>query len=138
MKIRQIVSEDFDKAYDLWKKVGLWVRPKDQEKLRFVEMLRLNQDMCFVLEDAKEIVGTILGSYDGRSVAVHRLAVKTEIQKKGYGKLLLNGLEKTTKERGIKRIFLQVHTSNQEVLGFYKKLGYVDDPLITLKKDIID
>ncbi len=136
MKIRQILLGDFDKSYNLWKEVGLWVRPYDQEKIRFDEMLRLNQDMCFVLEVDGDIVGTILGSYDGRSVSVHRLAVKTNLQKKGYGKLLIDTLEKKIKERGIQRIFLQVHTSNQKVLGFYKKLGYVDDPLITLQKNI--
>lgn len=136
MDIRIITSADFEKAYNLWKGVGLWVRPIDQEKIRFDEMLRLNHDLCFVLEEDGKIVGTILGSYDGRSVSVHRLAVKTEHQKKGYGKLLIETLEKKMKERGIQRIFLQVHTSNQKVLGFYRKLGYVDDPLITLQKKI--
>lgn len=136
MKTRQIVLDDFEKVYDLWKDVGLWVRPFAQEKRRFDEMMRLNSDLCFVLSEGTTIVGTILGAYDGRAVSVHRLAVKTELQKKGYGKLLLETLENKIKERGIERIYLQVHTSNQNVLGFYKKLGYIDDPLITLQKII--
>lgn len=137
MNIRIITISDFDKVYGLWKQVGLWVRPFEQEKIRFDEMLKLNSDLCIVLEENGELVGTILGSYDGRAVSVHRLAVKTDQQKKGYGKLLLDTLEKKTKELGIQRIFLQVHTSNQNLLGFYRKLGYVPDPLITLTKDIV-
>ncbi len=136
MHVRNFTPEDFDKAYRLWKDVGLWVRPYDQELSKFGEMLRLKNDLCFVLDDDGEIVGTILGAYDGRSASIHRLAVKKSLQRKGYGRMLMQTLEDVLKEKGITKMMAQVHISNKNVVNFYKNLGYKEDPLITLTKDL--
>jgi hypothetical protein len=136
-RVRQVTEKDFPSLYTLWKKAGLWVRSYADEEARFVSMISLYPSLCLVLvTDEDTVIGSILGSFDGRSVALHRLTVDPECQKKGYGALLVKKLEEIAKGKGIKKISAQVHVSNKKVLGFYEKQEYVEDPLITLVKEL--
>lgn len=135
--IRQVQSNDFDDLYSFWERVSLKLNPYEEEKAKFSGMVSLNPDLCFILINEDKICGSILGGYDGRSASVHRLAVEPELQNKKYGSLLLKRLEEKLKEKGIKKVALQIHVSNAEVAGFYKKLGYKEmDYVSTLYKDL--
>lgn len=134
-KIRKIKKEDFSKLYSFWKAVDLWTYPFEEEKEKFERAFALNPSIMFVmLDDKSEIIDTIIGCFDGRSASVHRLAVSPDLQGKGYGKMLLKTLEARFKKQGIKKVALQVHISNLNVLEFYKKQGYIKDEVFTLKK----
>lgn len=136
MSTRHATLADFPVLYPLWQ-TAVWVRPFDEEKQRYETMISLNPDLSFVLQNPeKQIVGSIFGAFDGRSVSIHRLVIAADLQKHGYGKLLIATLEKAAKKKGIKKIVGQVHLSNTKVLGFYKKLGFAEDKLITLTKDL--
>lgn len=136
MCIRHATLADFSILYPLWQ-TAVWVRPFDEEKQRYATMIALNPDLSFVLQNSeKQIVGSIFGAFDGRSVSIHRLVIAANLQKQGYGKLLIATLEAAAKKKGIKKMVGQVHLSNIKVLGFYKKLGFAEDSVITLTKDI--
>lgn len=136
MTIRTATLHDFPSLYSLWQK-EVWVYPMEDEKIRYEGMLQHHPELCFVLEDDnKTIFGSVFGAFDGRTVTIHRLVVRNDVQKQGYGKKLLQILEEAAKKRGIKKISGKVHQTNLQVLGFYKKLGYEEDAVITIKKSI--
>src|SRR5437660_217071 len=135
--VRQVLQSDFPSLYIMWQKAGLWIRPYADEEDRFQSMISLYPSLCFVLiGNNNQIIGSIFGGFDGRSVYIHRLAVDPEYQKEGYGTLLVKKLEAAAKSQNVKKISAQIHVSNKKVLGFYEKQDYVEDPLITLVKEI--
>ena len=127
MDTRQANIDDFGKLYTFWEEAGLHLYPKDEERVRFATMLRLNPDLCLLLlDDNKQIVGSVLGGFDGRTASINRLAIHPKLQKQGWGKYLIHELEKIFLARGIRKIAIQIHKLNTEVIPFYKKLGFVE------------
>ncbi len=136
MKVKQLSIDDFQELYQLWK-IYLWVYPEDEEKEKYENMLKLHPQFALgLIDENNQIVGSIIGAFDGRTLSIHRLCIKGELQKQGFGKMMVRKLEEKTKENGIKKIAIQVHESNIKVIGFYEKLGYEKDPVTTLKKNL--
>lgn len=137
MNIRLATTEDFPGAYALWQRAKLWVRSIAEERDRFASCIQRNPKTCFVmLDETQEIVGIILGLFDGRTVFVSRLTVDPKYQRQGYGAQLMQHLEAEVKKRGMHRIEVRIHESNAEVVQFYESQGYTHDPLIVLQKNL--
>ena len=68
-------------------------------------MIDHNPDLCLCLTDKnKEIQGTILGGFDGRTAMINRLAISPTQQGKGLGRLLIAKLENKLQQKGIKKV----------------------------------
>lgn len=50
--------------------------------------------------------------------------IKSNVENKGYGKTILNKVEKFLIESGFKQIVIQLLDDNQRLIRFYKKAGY--------------
>lgn len=50
--------------------------------------------------------------------------IKSNIENKGYGKIILNRIEEFLKESEFKQIVLQLLNDNEKLIRFYKKTGY--------------
>lgn len=125
MHIKNISPDLFPEIYEFWQSTGLHLYPFDDEQKRFKDMLSLNPDLCVYLADDKnKIVATILGSFDGRSATINRLAVEPNEQNKGYGKLMVTKIEDIFKEKGIKKVAIMIHSANTQVIPFYEKIGF--------------
>lgn len=81
----------------------------------------------FVLID-KEIIGFIISRdeyyNDGGSTMIEELIVDSDFQGKGFGKKLVNSVERHCKKKKIKRVLLMA-SKNASAFHFYKKMGYV-------------
>jgi len=77
-----------------------------------------------VLENNTQIIGFLFGEIIFEDANILMIAVKKEFQGKGYGKLLLDSFIKAAKEKGAKKIFLEVSTENKPALKLYKKSGF--------------
>lgn len=138
MKIRLMKIEDFEAMYDLWKKVGLKVVNYEDEKEATEQIIKWNPATCFVIFIGDKLIGTVLGTFNGRRAWIYHLAVHPNFQKKGLGTLLLEKAENALKKLGAKRILLGVSKTNLKVLGFYQKQWYVEvDDAITMGKNLL-
>lgn len=128
---------DIKEAYLLWQKAGLNVAPFKREQFEVENMLRMNPSSCFVLEDKGKIIGTILGTFNGRRAWLYHLAVHPDFQSKGYGSLLLEKVVKALMNLGATKILIGVLPANIKALVFYKKRSFIimDDALV-LQKDL--
>lgn len=137
MMIKQIKKTDFKRIYLLWQEIGLHLYPEAEEQKRFNDMIDLNPDLCLCLVDQKkEILGTIFGGFDGRTATINRLAVSTTQQGKGLGKSLIAELENLLQQKGVKKIAILIHLSNTKIIPFYEKLGFKEmDYVKTYYKD---
>lgn len=125
LRYREASLRDFEELYAFWDSVELALYPREHEKALFESMMKLNPDLCVVLVDKDErIVGSVLGSFDGRSAMINRLAVAESLQGMGWGKKLMIKIEELFSKKGVSKVLIQIHSSNTKVLRFYEKLGF--------------
>ncbi len=124
MKIRKIKLRDFDELYALWITAGLRPKSKEQERKEMTLTLKLNPTSCFALIDKKQIVGSILGAFNGRRAWIYHLAIHPNYQQKGYGALLMQNVEHILSKKKATRALVAVSVGNEQVIPFYQKQGY--------------
>ena len=88
--------------------------------------------LFLVCEVEGRIVGSCMAGYDGHRGWIYYLAVKPEYQKQGIGSELVKEAENRLRKIGCPKIDLMVRKSNKDVLLFYHKIGYKDDPVVVL------
>ncbi|TWD93262.1 spermine/spermidine N-acetyltransferase [Neobacillus bataviensis] len=59
------------------------------------------------------------------SLEIERIYIKNKFQKYGLGKYLLNKAMEIAMERNKKKVWLGVWEKNENAIGFYKKMGFV-------------
>jgi diamine N-acetyltransferase len=59
------------------------------------------------------------------SLEIERIYIKTNFQKHGLGKYLLNNAMEIAMEQNKKKIWLGVWEKNENAIAFYKKMGFV-------------
>ena len=130
MKIENFSSQFYEDVVDLWKKTGISVTSSDsKDELKI--MLNKNPDLCLIAKIDEEVIGVVMGGFDGRRGYVHHLAVDPEYQKKGYGKLLMDELIDRFQKKRIHKIHLFIEKRNEGVIAFYNKLGW------EIRKDLV-
>jgi ribosomal protein S18 acetylase RimI-like enzyme len=134
MRIREFQLTDYDDVVGLWKTAGLILRPGDE--LYGIKLkLQRDPDLFLVAEDASEIVGVVMGAWDGRRGWINHLAVKPNRQRKGIGRTLIGELEKRLFEKGAKKVNAQIYQWNTKSGDFFKSVGYeVHSDLVMIGK----
>ena len=136
MKIREFRIEDYPIVRDLWQTAGLTLRPGDE--LEDVKLkLQRDPDLFLVAEQNGEIVGSVIGGWDGRRGWIYHLAVKPRHQRKRIGANLVHEVEKRLLAKGAKKVNAQVYKWNERSSEFFKAIGYETQPdLIMIGKQL--
>ncbi|MEN1374795.1 GNAT family acetyltransferase, partial [Pseudomonas aeruginosa] len=97
---------------------------------------KMNHDVSLFLVAVVngEVVGTVMGGYDGHRGSAYYLGVHPEFRGRGIANALLNRLEKKLIARGCPKIQINVPEDNDMVLGMYERLGYEHDDVLSLGK----
>lgn len=131
MNIREFAESDLDAVIQLWRDCGLVVSHNDPHK-DIARKLRVGRDLFLVGTEGEEIVASVMGGYEGHRGWVNYLAVSPGHQRKGYGAVLMDRIEKLLLQRGCPKINLQIRRSNEAVIAFYRSLGYGEDPVVSM------
>lgn len=121
--MREMTIGDYNNVYALWKACGLVLGDADS-RAGIARLLEANAGLSFVVVADGEIVGTVVGSFDGRRGWVRHVAVSPRHQGHGIGAALLARLEEAFKARGVAQINLHVTVDNAAVTAFYGRLGW--------------
>lgn len=133
MNIRPFDLQDEEQVIALWKECKLVV-PWNDPKKDIRRKLKVNPELFLVGEIEGEIVGSIMGGYEGHRGWVNYLAVLSSHRKKGYGRQLMEAVEERLEKMGCAKVNLQVRETNLEVIEFYKAIGYGLDHVIGMGK----
>ena len=138
VQIREFDIGDYDFVLRLWKEAGLMIRPGDDlESVRL--KLQRDPDLFLVAKDGSEIIGSVLGGWDGRRGWIYHLAVKPSRRRQGIAKALIAELESRLTRKGAKRVNAQIYTSNTTSLRFFESCDYeVRSDLIMIGKALTD
>lgn len=100
------------------------------DKERIIEALRSHnknfmhsfEDFSIIIKEGDVLVGGIVAESMSDLLEIEFLYVNPAFRGKGFGKKLLESVEKEAKEKGIKRILL--NTYSFQAPGFYRQMGY--------------
>jgi ribosomal protein S18 acetylase RimI-like enzyme len=118
----------------LWNEVLPDRQPHNDPATAIRMKLAVDRDLFLVAEVDGEVVGTVMGGYDGHRGWVYAVAVQPQSQRRGIGSALVRRVEKALAERGCWKVNLQVRASNAAVIAFYEKLGYTVEQLFSMGK----
>ncbi len=129
--------EDYPAVYALWSNAGpgIHLRPSDEPE-EIAKKLQRDPDLFLVAEIGDELVGAVIGGFDGRRGMVYHLAVAPERRSQGIGQILMDELENRLRARGCIRCTLLVDPVNEGGVRFYEKHGWVRMPLYVYGKDL--
>ena len=132
-KIRLFQDSDRSDVIDLWHRCNLVV-PQNDPQHDIDLKLKTQADLFFVGTVSNKMVATVMAGYDGHRGWIYYLAVDPDYQRKQIGRRMMEKAESALQKRGCPKINLQVRTSNQAVISFYKRLGFSNDDVIGLGK----
>ncbi len=134
--IRPYDPDDYEGVRDLWKAAGLFLTLSDKRE-ELHRILDKHPELFLVAEEKGIVIGTALGSFDGRRGYVHHLAVLPEYQHQGIGTHLLETLEAKYQSMDVVKIHLFIETVNADVESYYRKHGWQRrDDLIMMSKTL--
>ncbi|MBM2812932.1 MAG: acetyltransferase [Chloroflexi bacterium] len=133
MQIRTFRPSDEAAVIALWERAGI-DRPWLDLHAEVAEKRRRDRSLFLVAVDHAEIIGAVMGAYDGRRGWVYHLAVDPPQQRRGLGNKLMEALEHRMLRLGVRKVNLQVRADNPGVASFYEGLGYVDEQLTSFGK----
>lgn len=88
------------------------------------ELTRNRYARYFVLEKDREIIGYLGLWHKGASLHITNIAITEKFRMKGYGRKLLKFVEKIAATHKIRKISLEVGSSNRIAQDMYRKYGY--------------
>ena len=130
-------EQDYPAVIDLWNRSGpgVQVRKSDQAE-EIKKKLERDPDLFIVAEHQGQVVGTVLGGFDGRRGMIYHLAVEPAFRVHGVGGQLMREVESRLAKKGCLRAYLMVTLENEEVIPFYEKRGWQEMPMHLFGKNL--
>lgn len=135
MEIRPFEEADEVAVVKLWEDVFAYPQARNAPAKVIRDKLAVQRDLFFVALVDGQLVGTVMGGYDGHRGWVYSLAVRPDVRRKGIGTELMRRVERELARRGCPKINLQVLASNAATVAFYKGLGYAVEERISMGKE---
>ena len=133
MEIRCLRSEDELYVRALWKQCDL-VRPWNDPHRDICRKLKVNPEWFLVGLVDGQVMATVMAGYEGHRGWLNYLAVAPEFQRRGLARQIVAEAERLLRKAGCPKINLQIRTSNQAVIEFYRHLGYSVDDVVSMGK----
>ena len=133
MEVRSYQESDQEAVVRLWRDCGLVALQNDPVK-DIQRKLLVQRDLFLVGLMGRRLVGAVMAGYEGHRGWINYLAVATDCQKNGYGRLLMAEAEARLRALGCAKINLQVRSSNAGVIEFYQRIGFSVDDVVSMGK----
>jgi ribosomal protein S18 acetylase RimI-like enzyme len=136
MKIRAYETPDQQAVVALWQECGL-TRPWNDPHRDIARKLTEQPELFLVGTHDGALVATAMVGFDGHRGWVYYLAVAPKYRGRSFGRMLMQEAERLLLERGCPKLNLQVRSSNTEAVEFYRRLGYVQDEVVSFGRRLI-
>ncbi len=133
MEIRPYKETDENNVIQLWQACGLTVPHNDPTK-DIRRKMTVQPELFLVGVRQNRIIATVMAGYEGHRGWLNYLAVSPDMRQRGFARQLVSEVEKRLRLMGCPKINLQVRGTNTEAIAFYRKIGFVEDNVISLGK----
>jgi ribosomal protein S18 acetylase RimI-like enzyme len=131
-----VYPEDYVPVVELWGDSGPGIRVgRSDTHEEIAKKLQRDPDLFLVAELDGEIIGAVLGGFDGRRGMIYHLSVSEEHRHLGIGTALMDALEIRLCEKGCLRAYLLIRKDNP-VSQFYAKHEWQNLDLFIFGKDL--
>lgn len=120
----------------LWETVFGYETAHNTPSLAIDKKLAVADELVFVALRDEEVIGTVMGGYDGHRGWLYSVAVHPAHRREGLGAKLVRHAENALIALGCMKINLQIISANASVAAFYEALGYSIEPRISMGKKI--
>jgi ribosomal protein S18 acetylase RimI-like enzyme len=133
MTLRAYCPEDESAVLDLWQLCGLIspdsrsVAQADIERKRHMQPERF---LVGTLDD--ELIATAMAGYDGHRGHLYYVAVHPDHRHQGHGRRIVTRAAELLRELGCARVTLYVGNDNLAVMGFYERLGFERNDVVSM------
>jgi ribosomal protein S18 acetylase RimI-like enzyme len=131
MLIRPYQPTDETAVVNLWTACGL-TRPWNDPHKDIARKLQVQPELLLVGTLDDQLVASVMAGFDGHRGWVNYLAVSPNHQMKGYARQMMGRVQERLKALGCPKLNLQIRSSNESVIEFYKRLGYVQDDVVSM------
>ena len=138
-RIRAFVfPDDYPAVLSLWEEAGpgLHVGRSDSPQ-EILKKLQRDPDLFLVAEISGEIVGTVIGGFDGRRGMVYHLGVLPGYRRSGIGRALMAEVEERLHQKGCLKCYLMVVKDN-DVAEFYEDCGWSLQDVQLFAKEFVE
>jgi ribosomal protein S18 acetylase RimI-like enzyme len=126
VRIREFrFSEDYSQVKGLWESMEKGVnlgRSDTPEEIQ--KKVAHASELFLIAEEEGQIIGAVIGGFDGRRGLIYHLAVTASSRSQGIGSRLMDELESRLRAKGCIRSYLMVTVDNEEAMRFYEKRGW--------------
>ena len=127
-------ATDREQVMSLWRTVFGYETAHNEPSLAISKKIDANDHLFFVAEDKDTLVGTAMAGYDGHRGWLYAIAVHPNCRRAGLGSRLVRHAEQALVSVGCMKVNLQLLATNEATAAFYKSIGYIFEPRISMGK----
>jgi ribosomal protein S18 acetylase RimI-like enzyme len=129
LAIRECRAEEMEAVLELWRQADATPSITDNtvDLRRAIDESRAN---VLVAEIESQIIGSIIGTFDGWRGNIYRLAVHPSYRRRGIARALVAEVEKRLLRQGARRITALVERDHPCSPSFWLAVGYAVDSRI--------
>ena len=116
---------DYEQVIELWRSIERGVHLGRSDTLAEIEKkISRDPDLFLVAESEGDIVGGVIGGFDGRRGLIYHLAVANSFRGQGIGSGLMEEIESRLRAKGCLKCYLLVTLDNIGVADYYRRRGW--------------
>jgi hypothetical protein len=137
LKFRPLTDADVSAVVALWRECGL-TRPQNmpEKDIAFARGKPNSEILVGVIDGT--VVASIMVGHDGHRGSFYYVAVDPRHRRNGIGASLIRAGEQWLKDRGVWKVNLLIRQENADVQGFYERLGYSVNEVMSMGQRILD
>ncbi len=118
---------DYEAVYQLWASIEKGVHLGRSDTLAEIEKkTSRDPDLFLVAEHDGQIVGAVMGGFDGRRGLIYHLAVAASFRGNKIGSRLMDEVEARLRAKGCLKCYLLITVDNLEVADYYKQRDWYE------------
>jgi ribosomal protein S18 acetylase RimI-like enzyme len=129
--IRPVLTEELPAVLSFWKEAEVTPQSVTDSIEGLTNLMRQPAALLLIATIDGEIVGSVIGGWDGWRGNIYRLAVAPALRRKGIARRLVREISTALFERGARRLSALVEHEHRWAMEFWSSvhdLGYVRDP----------
>jgi ribosomal protein S18 acetylase RimI-like enzyme len=134
--IKPLDISDYDDLVRLWQVCGLMYRPRGRDSREAMTKEFIREETCFLgMYDGDKLIGSVIGSSDGRKGWISRLAIHPDYRGKRLAHRLIKVAEDFLHDLGLEVIACLIEDWNTPSLSTFKNAGYdITDEILYCSK----
>jgi ribosomal protein S18 acetylase RimI-like enzyme len=129
--------DDYESVRKLWAGAGPGIHlRRSDEPAEIAKKVQHDPGLFLIAEADGQIVGAVIGGFDGRRGMVYHLAVAGHFRRFGIGTALMEEIESRLRSKGCLKSYLLVVKDNEPGRHFYEDRGWEQMDILIYGKDL--